>query len=93
MYIGNSAAVAQEHYLQVTDAHFAKAVAESTKRKPSGKGAAKNQAQSAAATTGNDQDSTSATNENRPELPGDSDEYGSLLNIHMGAVGFEPTKA
>jgi hypothetical protein len=72
--IGNTERVAQNHYLQVTDAHFAKAVAEPLKNQPIGSSAAQNPAQSEAVKVGNDEDSDKATNENRPVLPSDSDQ-------------------
>jgi hypothetical protein len=62
--------VAQNHYLQVTMPTFAQAILEPVKNPNS---AAQNQAQSAAVTTGIDEDSTQATNENHPVLPSDSD--------------------
>src|SRR5688572_32383175 len=68
-WLGNSRAVAQDYYLQVTDALFTQAVAEPPKH---GEQAAQNQAQSAAVTVGSDQDSTKARNEDRPDLPGDT---------------------
>src|SRR5205814_6604379 len=51
-WLGNSRAVAQDHYLQVTDAHFAAAVTEPKKQADQ---AAQNPAHSAAVSTGNDQ--------------------------------------
>jgi hypothetical protein len=86
-WIGNTERVAQNHYLQVTDAHFAKAVAG-----PEGQPeeAAQNQAQSAAVTSGNAQDSALARNENRSELPSDSDPSGYLHDSEVAATGLEP---
>jgi len=57
----------------VTDAHFAKAVAEPVKQPPASS-AAQNPAQSAAVTPGNDQELVQAENENRPDIPSDSDQ-------------------
>ena len=71
-WIGNSRAVAQEHYLQVTDAHFAQAIQDPANE------AAQN---------------PKPENENRPDLPSDSDASRYLPNDQVGAVGFEPTKA
>ena len=50
-WIGNTERVAQNHYLQVTDAHFVKAVSELVKTPPVG-GAAQNQAQFGAGPVG-----------------------------------------
>ena len=86
-WLGNSRAVAQDHYLQVTDAHFVQAVAEPEKKPEP---AAQNPARSAAATIGNDQDTASATNENRPELPGDPSSYQYLHDMPVTPTGFEP---
>ena len=86
-WIGNSRAVAQEHYLQVTDAHFAQAIQDSPKE------AAQNQAQSTAVTVGKSEKTPRPENENRPGLPSDSDAFRYLPNDQVGAVGFEPTKA
>jgi hypothetical protein len=91
-WIGNSAAVAAEHYLQVTDEHFAQAV----KDEPTpgsadgGKNAAQNQAQYAAGSSGNDQDAADGSNEKRPELPGDSRKYRSLQHLSLPPRGVEP---
>ena len=87
-WIGNSRAVAQEHYLQVTDAHFAQAIQEVAVPK-----AAQNPAQSAAVNKGNAPESSERNDENHPGLPSDSDSSRCLLNNQVGAVGFEPTKA
>src|SRR5437762_13070482 len=65
-WLGNSRAVAQDHYLQVTDAHFAQAVKEPAEK------AAQNQAQQPATPTRTEQSASVSTNENRPVLPGDS---------------------
>jgi len=79
-WIGNSAAVAQEHYLQVTDAHFEEAA----------RGAAQNAAQSAAVSGGKCEEVTKAPNENRPVLPSDSEQYRYLLNNPVPPRGVEP---
>ena len=86
-WLGNSRAVAQDHYLQVTDAHFAQAVAEPAKRPDQ---AAHNPAQSATVTTGNEQDRSQTKNENRPDLPGDSSAYRYLHGMQVTPTGFEP---
>lgn len=82
-------AVAQEHYLQVTDAHFAQASTEPAKEQAPVNSAAQNQAQSAAVTVGTDQDSVKAA-KNRPDLPSDSDQSRYLPNDQVPATGFEP---
>ncbi|HEY1628407.1 MAG TPA: site-specific integrase, partial [Tepidisphaeraceae bacterium] len=85
-WIGNSRAVAQEHYLQVTDAHFEAAAKHVEK-------AAQNPAQQDAASTRNDQSVARSTNENRSEFPSDAKSSECLHDSPVGAVGFEPTKA
>ena len=86
-WLGNSRAVAQDHYLQVTDAHFAQAVAEPTRRPAQ---AAQNPAQSAAITPGNKQESTQPKSEDRPDLPGDTSPSRYLHGIEVTPTGFEP---
>ena len=86
-WLGNSRAVVQDHYLQVTDAHFAQAVTDPANRPAQ---AAQNPAQSAAVTTGNGQDSLQARNENRPDLPGDTSSCRYLHNMPVTPTGFEP---
>ena len=73
--------------MQVTDAHFAQAIQDSAKN------AAQNQAQSTAVTVGKRENRPKPENENRPDLPSDSDASRYLPNDQVGAVGFEPTKA
>lgn len=84
-WIGNSRAVAQEHYLQVTDAHFTQA----SGGDPAG--AAQNPAQYAAVNSGNAPQRTPAEKQNRPDLPSDSAECRYLPIDQVPAVGFEPT--
>ncbi|HEY7115124.1 MAG TPA: tyrosine-type recombinase/integrase [Tepidisphaeraceae bacterium] len=67
-WMGNSEKVAEGHYLQVTDDHFAKAIA--TK----GKSAAHNAAQSAAGSTGNERESQNPQTKKPLQLQGHSDE-------------------
>jgi hypothetical protein len=86
-WIGNTERVAQNHYLQVTDAHFAKAVAEPATDKP---GAAQNPVQSEPVSVGTDEESAKATNGNRPDLPSDSDQSLCLPNDQVAATGLEP---
>jgi integrase len=75
-WIGNSRAVAQEHYLQVTDAHFANA--------------AQNQAQHRSETAGNDEKPDSASNANGPEFPMNSEPCGYLPECQVTPTGIEP---
>ena len=84
-WLGNSRAVAQDHYLQVTDAHFAQAVAEPAKQ------AAQKPAQSGAVTTGNEQECAQRKSENRPDLPGDTAPSRYVHGMRVTPVGFEPT--
>ena len=86
-WLGNSRAVAQDHYLQVTDAHFAQAVAEPQNRPEQ---AAHNPAQSTAVSYGNDQDAIHASNEDRPELPSDTSSSRCLHDMQVTPTGFEP---
>jgi integrase len=101
-WIGNSRAVAQEHYLQVTDSHFADAAREPTPTTPSVSVAS---IAAIAAVAGNEQDSTQDStqytavtqrtdkqsagpiDENLPDLPDDSGAYRLLHNCRVGAVG------
>jgi len=86
-WIGNSRAVAQEHYLQVTDTHFIEAAAEPENQRQQ---AAHNPAQSAAESGGNSMEAPHATNTNRPDLPSNSAASRSLLIKQVPATGFEP---
>ena len=88
-WIGNSRAVAQEHYLQVTDAHFVSAVQEQP-APVAGIQAAQNAAQSAAVSAGTEQDSTQSENEKRSALPSASDSSRYLHIEEVPATGFEP---
>ena len=84
----NSEKVARKHYLQVTDAHFEKAAKVPTPAKR--EQAAQNQAQSEPVSVGTDEDAAKAINENRPDLPSDSDDSRCLLKDQVPASGFEP---
>ena len=87
-WIGNSAAIAQEHYLQVTDEHFAQAIEHhppSTNEDP-----AHNQAQSAAVTVGMSQESPNPQKKNRPDLPSDSEQPRYLHTTQVPPRGVEP---
>lgn len=63
-WIGNTGAVAMEHYLQTLDTHFAKATAEPAKGQEQ---AAQNPAQSEPVRVGNDQDGANSKGDNRRE--------------------------
>lgn len=78
-WLGNSRAVAQEHYLQVTDAHFTEAIREPSKpgdapkSQPQRNAAAQNPAQS-----GTEQKEMATCGaEQTPEFPADSAQYDS----------------
>ncbi len=83
-WLGNSRAVAQDHYLQVTDAHFVRAAKEFAEK------AAQNPAQSAAVTGGIGQKCHDPQNEYRPDLPGDTAPCDTLHERSMTPAGFEP---
>jgi integrase len=78
-WIGNSRAVAQDHYLQVTDSHFERA--------------AQNPAQQAPELSGNDKKLPTSMNAKHSDLPSISEQCGMVHIGPLGAVGFEPTKA
>jgi hypothetical protein len=87
-WIGNTEAVAQEHYLQVKDAHFAHAI-----RGPQtgvDSDAAQNPAQYPAVSSFPEQETVGAEKQNRPDLPGDSAGYKSLLDKDIPPRGVEP---
>ena len=86
-WLGNSRPVAQDHYLPVTDAHFAAAVVEPEKKLDQ---AAQNQAHSAAVSTGNEQEQSKAGNENRSALPSDASSCECLHGMKVTPTGFEP---
>ncbi len=87
-WIGNTEKVAQNHYLQVTDAHFEKAAKEPTPAKP--EQAAHNPAQSAAVTSGKGEKPDEVPNRNRPALPSDSVSSRYLHIEQVAATGLEP---
>lgn len=91
-WLGNTRAVAQEHYLQLTDAHFTQAAQEqpsTTSPDPTEK-AAQKEAQYPAGQCGTEQNDAAADKQNRPDLPGDSTPYDSVLYAGMTPTGFEP---
>lgn len=75
-WIGNSQAVAQEHYLQVTDEHFIKA--------------AQNPAQYPSGSTGMGDDSPGSENQQAQSVPALTDQFNCLPVGSMGPEGFEP---
>ncbi len=83
-WLGNSRAVAQDHYLQVTDSHFAAAAKEPTKK------VAQNPAQQAAESARIDSQATIHQKQNRPVLPSDSTACDSLQVGIVTPTGFEP---
>ena len=89
-WIGNTERVAENHYLQVTDAHFAKAVAEPPKKENSANSAAQNQAQYPAVSSFPEQDSAGTKTEQARELPGLTTRYNSLQDNRIAATGIEP---
>ncbi|MGE5612375.1 MAG: tyrosine-type recombinase/integrase [Bacillota bacterium] len=88
-WLGNSRAVAQEHYLQVTDAHFAQAVQEAAKL-PGTEGAAQNEAQKPAETARNSSKTQKPKKQNRPVFPGDSATFDTERKLVVTPRGFEP---
>jgi integrase len=82
-WLGNSRAVAQEHYLQVTDAHFAHAAKGDEK-------AAQIPAQQAAESGRGTSQTPHPENKNRPEFPSDSVSCDILQDEGMTPTGFEP---
>lgn len=85
-WIGNTERVAQDHYLQVTDAHFEAAV-RPRRVKPQ---AAQNPAQYPAESTLPEQKSASARKQNHPDFPRDSEVYDSLREREIAPTGLEP---
>jgi integrase len=79
-WIGNTERVAQNHYLQVTDDHFKRAVGE----------AAQKAAQCQAEQASTERKDVEATIENRPVLPSGAGECNSLPELIIAATGLEP---
>jgi len=79
-WLGNSRAVAQDHYLQVTESHFARAIRE----------AAQNPAQQGAELARKDSHSSNPKKQNRPDLPSDSASCETVQDFDMTPTGFEP---
>lgn len=94
-WIGNSEAVAQEHYLQVTDAHFAAAIREpapvagQTAATPTNS-AAQNPAQYQAEMARNDRETDGTEMKKSPELPGFTPKYLSVQDLNVPPRGVEP---
>jgi integrase len=75
-WLGNSIDVANDHYLQVTDDHFASA--------------AQNQAHQPFTTTASHEESHTGSAGNAPALPVVDDACESLQTVPMGRAGLEP---
>ena len=84
-WIGNSKAVAQEHYLQLTDAHFEQAAQDDPGK------AAQKAAQQAHAQTRTGDGAETADSEKTRVLQGDALLCESVRDSGLGAAGFEPT--
>jgi hypothetical protein len=67
-WIGNSRAIAKEHYLQATDAHFAQAIAQPPEEQKLAKSAAQNPAQSEAVSVGKGEESGETRNGKWPRF-------------------------
>ncbi len=79
-WLGNSERIAREHYLQVTDAHFEKAV----------KSYVHNTEQQGAEMTRNESKPAPAQVRKTPELPGFATDCDSVQESDMTPTGFEP---
>lgn len=77
-WLGNSRAVAQEHYLQVTDAHFEQAVADPKEAKGGNGKAAQNQAQCREEQNGMVGEEVAVGGEKGPFVPDNSTEFPSV---------------
>lgn len=91
-WLGNSRAVAQEHYLQVTDAHFVQAAQEPTPSTPPTE-AAHIPAQYTAVnafSAGKDQESQETDDSQAQSVPGFTDECNYLPEGGLTPTGFEP---
>lgn len=84
-WLGNSRAVAQEHYLQVTDAHFADAASD-----PAADGQAQNQAQCEAVSSSNEEKASGSDEVKSAVLLGNSVPYRSTPKRSVGGAGLEP---
>jgi integrase len=79
-WLGNSRSVAQDHYLQVTDGHYTRALVSR----------AQNRAQQGAESPRNASHLASDQKQNRPVLPSDSTSCDSVQETVMTPTGFEP---
>jgi integrase len=82
-WLGNTEDVALDHYLQVTDAHFERAIADDGK-------AAHKAAQQPAENGEDPSQPAPDKNENPPVFPGDSVPCESSQDVRMTPAGFEP---
>ena len=73
-WIGNSRAIAQKHYLQVTDEDYAKA-------------ATQNPTQQAAISTGIEVNDAEPLNQNHPVFPSDSAAFSSVQDFQWAVQG------
>ena len=97
-WLGHTEAIANAHYRQVTDDHFASAVkASNTSKHPDERVSAnptRNPTQHIAETGCNDKNSSFRSNENRTAFPSDSSHCLSLQSKSMGPSRFElPTSS
>ncbi len=86
----NSEAVAKEHYFHATEADYTRAIGTDAKPKDGDEKAAQKAAQYPAEVVFPDENSTAGTNENRPDLPGESHKYLSVQNLQVPPRGVEP---
>jgi integrase len=89
-WIGNTERVAENHYLQTTDAHFAKAVALPVKEQTASNSAAQNPAQYQAESERTEKESEGVKTRIRLGLQGNSAEYVFLPDGGIAATGIEP---
>lgn len=93
-WIGNTEKVAQNHYLQVTDAHFTQALSPTPASSPTSQqpaeGAAQNPAQQPAETSRIDSQRVGVGGENTPCFQGDSALCETVQNGGIAATGLEP---
>ena len=93
-WLGHTEAIANAHYRQVTDDHFASAVKVSnTSKHPDERvsgNPTRNPTQHIAETRCNDKNMIINQNENRPEFPSDSSQCISLHDRVMAPPGLEP---
>lgn len=99
-WIGNSAAIADKHYLQVTGDHYTSAVSTPTTQKsgtesgtptvPRDEKAAQNEAQQAAVESSTESQETKKARENRAVLPPDASACDEMLGSEAPPRGVEP---